>query len=93
MTVLLNLPSDGEVVTADGNHMTPEHCLVFFTGADREPPLGFPTKAKLLFDTGVLATASTCDFILYLPYCHDTYETFKAYMIESLISHGGFGQA
>jgi hypothetical protein len=88
------LPSDGEVVTIDGNHIvTPEDCLIFFTGADREPPLGFPRKAKLQFISGVLATASTCDFTLYLPYCHATYETFKAFMIESLVSHGGFGQA
>jgi len=66
---------------------------VFFTGVDREPPLGFTMKAKLRFCSGRLATASTCDLTLYLPYDHEDYNTFKIFMIESFISHGGFGLA
>jgi len=65
---------------------------VFFTGVDREPPLGFTMKAKL-FCSRLPATASTCNLTLYLPYDHEVYNTFKIFMIESFISHGGFGLA
>ena len=87
------LSTDHQVKTSDGNVVLPEDCLAFFTGSDREPPLGFPHKATLLFNASVLATASTCDMTLYLPYCHSDYDTFKSFMIESLMGHGGFGVA
>ena len=58
--------TDGGIPTEAGTQVTLQHVLVFFTGADREPPLGFPTKASLEFLKAgdVLATASTCDLIL-----------------------------
>lgn len=71
--------------------VTPGHILAFFTGGDRISPLGFSEKATLKFTSGVLATSSTCSLVMYLPYCHDDYTVFKSYMIESLISNGGFG--
>ena len=74
--------------------MTLQHMLAFFTGADREPPLGFPKKAtpEFLNTKAVLATASTCDFILRVPTTfHDDEDRFKEMMIESLISSDGFG--
>ena len=82
---------DREVLTADGNVVLTKHILIFFTGADRIPPLGFDGTATMRFTPGVLSTASTCGLVMNLPYCHKTYETFKLYMIESLISNGGFG--
>jgi len=81
---------DREVVTPNGNAVLPEYILIFFTGADRIPPLGFDGTATLTFTPGVLATSSTCGLVMNLPYCHETYETFKSFMIESLISNGGF---
>ena len=71
-----------------------EDLLIFFTGAEREPPLGFPKEGKLLFlhqRNEQLATASTCDLILRIPTCHDQYVDFKNKMVMSLTSHGGFG--
>ena len=54
--------------TVSGKPVTPQHILVFFTGTEREPPLGFPKQPELHFlHHGVLATASTCDLILRLP--------------------------
>ena len=83
---------DQEVLTPDGNTVvTPEHILAFCTGADRIPPLGFCKRATILFTSGVLATSSTCSLVMYLPYCHEEFSVFKTYMIESLLSNGGFG--
>ena len=88
--------TDGEVHTETGMQVTLKHVLMFFTGADREPPLGFPKKATLEFlnTSAVLATASTCDLILRVPTTfHDQYDSFKDMMIKSLISCDGFGVA
>ena len=83
---------DQEVRTPDGNTVvTPEHILAFCTGADRIPPLGFCKTATMMFTSGVLATSSTCSLVMYLPYCHEEFSVFKSYMVESLISNGGFG--
>ena len=86
--------TDGGIPTEAGTQATLQHVLVFFTGADREPPLGFPTKASLEFLKAgdVLATASTCDLILRVPTAfHNNYSRFKEMMVESLISGLGFG--
>ena len=75
----------------DGNIVvTPEHILAFFTGADKIPPTGFDKKATMVFTSGILATESTCDMVIRVPYCHGTYDTFKSFMIEALIANGGF---
>ena len=71
-----------------------EDILIFFTGADREPPLGFPVIPRLKFLHGeqhTLATASTCSLILRLPTVHKSYASFKQYMALSFGGHGGFG--
>lgn len=86
-------------VTADGKVYTEaglqEHMLIFFTGTDREPPLGFPKHPQLIFlHTGILATASTCDLILRIPTVfHNNYLAFRDMMVESLVSSEGFGVA
>jgi len=81
---------DREVLTPNGKTVLPEHILIFFTGTDRVPPLGFDSTASMRFISGVLATSSTCNMVMNLPYCHEMFETFKSYMIESLLSNGGF---
>lgn len=68
--------------------------LVFFTGADQEPPLGFPNKPVLTFlhkEQDVLPTASTCALELRIPTSHKHYDTFKTMMVTGLAGHGGFG--
>ena len=65
--------------------------LVFFTGADCVPPLGFPPRPCLHFlgSDAMFPTASTCSLILRLPTCYSTYEAFKDAMIEGLTCNGG----
>ena len=70
--------------TEAGTPVTLQHLLVFSTGADRELPLGFPTKASLEFlkEGDVLAIASTCNLILRVPIYiafHDNRDRFKIF--------------
>lgn len=82
------------VQTLTGKKVNPEHMLIFFTGADKEPPLGFPKPPDLHFlHHGVLATASTSDLILHLPIKYSDYSGFKDMLVESLVSSEGFGYA
>ena len=75
----------------DGNIMvTPEHILAFFTGADKILPRRLDKKATMVFTSGILATASTCDMVIRVPYCHGTYDAFKSFIVEALIANGGF---
>lgn len=83
---------------ADGNSgCDVKDILVFFTGADRIPPLGFSKVPKVTFlhsnvTTLKFCTASTCDLQLRLPTCHgEDYEAFKDAMIMSLKGNDGFG--
>ena len=86
--------SEGNVHTEAGKAVTLQHVLIFCTGADREPPLGFPKQALLEFNNDVLATASTCDLIFCVTTrYHDNYTKFKEMMVESLISGVEFGYA
>lgn len=87
--------ADGKVYTEAGLKVSQEHMLIFFTGTDREPPLGFPKHPQLIFlHTGILATASTCDLILRIPTVfHNNYLAFRDMMVESLVSSEGFGVA
>ena len=79
-------------MTEDERKVTLGDLLVFFTGAEREPPLGFSPKPHLLFSDDLLASASTCSLRLTLPTQHSSYESFKEYMILSLIGNDGFGR-
>ena len=63
--------------------------MIFFSGADQEPPLGFQTRPSLRFADGPLATASACICMLHLPK-HSTYEVFRDKMTLSILGHGGF---
>ena len=68
--------------------------LVFFTGTNQVPPIGFekvPTVSFLHHDA-MFATASTCDVKLRLPIKYgDDIERFKQAMIMSLKDNDGFG--
>ena len=72
-------------------------CLVFFTGANAIPPLGYemqPTVTFLHSKCDRFCKASTCDLTLRLPTCHDeNYSSFREEMIMSLLDNDGFGGA
>jgi hypothetical protein len=67
--------------------------LVFFTGADVVPPMGFEKKPKVTFlpEDATLCTASTCDLQLRLPTRYRTYKSFRAAILMSIIDNNGFG--
>ena len=68
--------------------------LVFATGANHIPPMGFDKKITLSFDHATLyPIASTCSLSLYLPVRFVEYEEFKAAMIKGVVSGFGFGRA
>jgi len=83
------------VFTEGANPCCLEDVLVFFTGADRVPPLGFAKECSVTFLHGPgekLATASTCDLQLRLPTCHqEDFASFKEAFIMSLKDNDGFG--
>ena len=88
-------PLDGVATTEGGEQVALKEVLAFFTGAAREPPLGFHPKPTLDFapnESMGLATAVTCSNKLTLPVCHYLYENFKSYMTLSVKGHGGFGR-
>ena len=84
---------DGIITTDDNRCVLQQDILVFCTGSDMEPPLGFSPRPELGFVDDVLASSSTCALKLYLPLNHDTYDSFKSYMILSLLGNDGFGRA
>ena len=64
--------------------------LVFFSGCEKEPVLGFDHRPELCFREGNLATTSTCAPSLSIPYQHASYDDFKHYMSLSLQNYEGF---
>ena len=75
--------------------VTGKDLLIFITGSDREPPLGFMKTAQLFFNhdsVAKYATASTCDLHLCVPITED-YSHFKQMMLDSLLLYAGFGTA
>ncbi len=85
------LNADQAVVTENGEVVTLEDLLIFFTGASKEPPLGFHTQPVLMFIEGELATASTCDLRIRIPFKHETYEQLKKKFKLSLKGNDGLG--
>ena len=83
--MLLLFFSDGIAKTEDGTLVRPEDILIFFTGADQEPPLGFIPKPRLVFVDQNLAESSTCVYRLSLPLNHSNVDSFKYHMILSLM--------
>lgn len=66
---------------------------MFFSGANRVPPLGFEKQPTISFITdSKLASASTCDLQLRIPTVHGkNYENFKEGLILSIKGNDGFG--
>lgn len=79
---------------ADDITITLEMVLVFATGADHEPPLGFENVPQVQFETRkdrFLPTASTCTPALYLPIQLDDPDEFKKKMDYAIVGCHGFG--
>ena len=71
-----------------------EDLLAFTTGADQIPPLGFDGIAEVHFlheESEILPTACTCAPSISLPTVFETYDSFKAAMVEGIVSGFEFG--
>ena len=86
------LTLDGTARTEDDVPVRLEDVSIFFSGADREPPLGFHPEPSIVFVDENCATASTCALRMCLPIKHSSYEDFKDKLILSLKGHDGLGR-
>eukprot|EP00794_Sanderia_malayensis_P006413 gene6413-7144_t len=73
-----------------------EDLLIFITGADKIPPLGFDSSIKIDFydfqdNNRRLPHASTCSPAIFLPRGMENPDTFKELMKEVLTECHGFG--
>ena len=70
-----------------------EDVLVFITGSDRVPPLGFDLKITVTFaHSGRFCTSSTCDLQFCIPVCYgENYQKFEEAMVMALKDNDGFG--
>lgn len=88
------LLSDGE------RPVSLQQILTFATGADDEPPLGYPTRPQLKFIHATAAapsdklypTANTCSLVLRLPVVCE-YGDFVQLMEDGIIQSPTFGTA
>ncbi|KAB0803118.1 hypothetical protein PPYR_00088 [Photinus pyralis] len=68
--------------------------MVFATGADHIPPLGFRTKPQIEFlhgDSSIYPKANTCSLTLQLPVAHTKYEEFTNALNFSIANCNSFG--
>lgn len=65
--------------------------LIFFTGADNIPPLGYQSASMYFNHDRIFPTGSTCAITLTLPTKHVKYEDFKRHLNIGFTLHGGFG--
>ena len=65
-----------------------EDIVIFFSGADRIPPLRFPHTPSMSF-LECFPTASKCSLFLRLSTWYTTYKSFKNAMKEALFCNGG----
>eukprot|EP00794_Sanderia_malayensis_P013168 gene13168-14518_t len=71
--------------------------LVFISGADKNPPLGFATPLTIGFYDDIEGQkrrpwASTCALMLYIQRQYDSPEVFRSILVEALLGCQGFGQ-
>lgn len=71
---------------------TLQDVLVFVTGTDEPPPLGFESALVIEFTDGRFPTANTCGLKLRLPLQHAEYEMFKEAMDFAILNSPCFGQ-
>lgn len=77
---------------AKPNDLSLGDVLVFFSGSDKIPPLGFDLPPSLSFDEDAMfPTSSTCALSLVLPSRYREYEIFKEKVDYGFKNNGGFG--
>lgn len=79
------------IESSDPDHLTLADILIFFSGVDSIPPLGFSCSPTLTFHNRELPSSSTCALTLTLP-IHSDYVSFKAKVTFGMKHHGGFGK-
>lgn len=87
--VIANEDHSGDDLTIDLRAV-----LVFVTGADHPPPMGFPNSPEILFETSKnrsLPTACTCGPSLYLPLVLKDPDYFREKMDFAICCAHGFG--
>lgn len=76
------------------NNVTLSDLLVFATGCDCPPPLGFPETPQIMFlheKPSRFPMANTCSLQLKLPVVHKSYEEFKTDMDFAMGNAKTFG--
>ena len=76
---------------AEDSSCTLQQIMIFSTGANCIPPLGFIFRPSLQFTTSRFPIANTCANCLSIPLEHDVYENFKEAMEFGFLNCAGFG--
>lgn len=66
--------------------------MIFTTGVQSEPPLGFQHKPSIKFCSGRFPRANTCINCLFLPTALTTYDDFLYAMCFAILNAGGYGK-
>lgn len=92
MTCVFLPVTDGTAIADTGEKADLKHVMIFFSGADAEPPGGFSQQPSLAFSqSSMYPTASTCTLELTIPACYEKYNEFKQAILTGLLSNDGFG--
>lgn len=66
--------------------------MVFVTGAEEPPPLGFDSYPTVEFTDDRLPTSNTCGTVLRLPTMYTQYDDFKEAIDFAILNSPCFGQ-
>ncbi|XP_028412537.1 G2/M phase-specific E3 ubiquitin-protein ligase-like [Dendronephthya gigantea] len=72
---------------------TLEDVLIFSTGANSPPPIGFDEEPKIAFTEEKYPKANTCVHLLYLPTIHNSFEDFKETIDFAILNSPTFEHA
>lgn len=78
-------------VGSDTHCVTLQKILLFYSGSDSIPPLGYSAVTLTFSHDNIYPTASTCVMELTLPAMHKEYVVFKKHLYTGLTMNGGFG--
>lgn len=80
------------ILTDNKSNATLQDVLVFATGANEPPPMGFESALNLELMMGKFPLANTCGLTLLLPLHHAEYNLFKEAMDFAILNSPCFGQ-
>ena len=81
------------VFTDNESNAILEDVLVFATGVNERPPMGFDSTLNLEFTMRKFPLANTSGLTLLLPLHHAAYNLFKEAMDFAILNSPCFGQA